>query len=94
MSNHAEVYTCPPDFGFRVVVRRNANRTKIMGFSVVASLCDLATVVGQRFVAGTVFEVLRHDGDKLNLCEVDLTHPYRVGRTICNVSVGDVKLLD
>jgi len=40
---------------------------------------------GYEFAPGAIFEVLRQDGDRLNLCEVDPTHPFRIGATVTRV---------
>jgi hypothetical protein len=53
---------------------------------LVVWLFPLRRADGEEFKAGTMFEVLRQDGDKLNLCEIDPCRPFKVGRTICTVS--------
>lgn len=53
---------------------------------LVRWLYPLQNNQGDFFPAGTLFEVLREDGDKVNLNEIIRNYPH-IGRTICGVSV-------
>jgi len=70
-------FKCPPEWGLYYLRDRR----------LVCWLYALRRADGEQFAAGTTYEVLRQDGDYLNLCEIDLTYPFRVGRTIVRVSL-------
>jgi hypothetical protein len=72
-------FTYPPDFG--LLHYRNRR--------LVTLLYGLKRADGTEFDAGTIYEVLRDNSDgTVNLCEVDLTHPLRPGRTIVHVRLA------
>lgn len=67
---------CPPEIGLFYLRNRR----------LVCWLYPLSRADGEEFSAGAIYEVLRQDGDRLNLCEVDPTYPFKTGRTIVKVS--------
>jgi hypothetical protein len=49
-------------------------------------LYPLTTWEGDYFPAGTLFAVLRQDGDRVNLCEVTARYPH-IGRSVFKVAI-------
>lgn len=47
---------------------------------------------GEIFAAGTFFEILRDDGDTVNLCETDILTRLAIGRTICSVDKSKTQI--
>jgi len=61
---------------------------------VVFAPMAMRTNGGDSFEPGLIYEVLRHDGEVVNLCEIDPCHPVGTGRTICSVRFDDLVPID
>lgn len=77
MSDRRRDFECKAEVGLHYLKQRR----------LVVWLYPLKRADGEEFEAGTLYEVLRRDGDRVNLCEVDPARPFRTGRTIVRVPI-------